>query len=129
MLLISATQKMVLWFKRLATKAAIFTICRHNMYVYMRGSKIRNHLLKHCAFIFYMFKFQSPSKDPPFDAMHLLRLFPYCSKHFWTHRFWCLLVLLPFFCFTSSTSAKCFPLRTFFILGNNKMSIEMRSSE
>ena len=120
MLLISATQKMVLWFKRLATKAAIFTICRHNMYVYMRGSKIRNHLLKHCAFIFYMFKFQSPSKDPPFDAMHLLRLFFHCLKQFLN-----LSILMPFsasasFCFTSSTPAKCFPLRIFFIESKKK---------
>ena len=42
------------------------------------------------------------------------------QNSFWTLQFWCLLVLLPFFCFTSSTSSKCFPLRTFFIWGNGK---------
>ena len=43
--------------------------------------------------------------------------FPLLS--FWTRQFWCLLVLLQL-CFTSSTSAKCFPLRTIFMQGNKK---------
>ena len=45
----------------------------------------------------YMFKFQSPSKYSPFDAIYPLRQFFHCSKHFGACWFWCLIVLLPFF--------------------------------
>ena len=45
----------------------------------------------------YMFKLQSSSKYSPFDARHLLRLFSAAQNSFWTHQFWCLLVLLLFF--------------------------------
>ena len=70
-----------------------------------------------------MFKLQSPSKYFPFNAIYPLRLFSHCSKQFLN-----LLILMPFsasaiFCFTSSTSAKCFPLRTFFIQGNKRKSL------
>ena len=44
-----------------------------------------------------MFKHQSPSKCPLFDAIHLSRCFCTAQNSFWTPRFWCLLVLLPFF--------------------------------
>ena len=59
-----------------------------------------------------MCKLQSPSKYSPFDAVHLLRLFSHCSKQFLNSS-----ILMPFgasavFCFTSSTVAKHFPLRT-----------------
>ena len=68
----------------------------------------------------YMFKFQSPSKYSPFDAIHLSRHFFHCSKQFLN-----LLILMPFtvsaiFCFPSSTSAICFALRTFFSSGETK---------
>ena len=65
---------------------------------------------KKTEFIFFklciysnMFKFQSPSKYSPFDAIHLLRLLFYCSEQFLN-----LTTLMPFsasaiFCFTSST--------------------------
>ena len=67
-----------------------------------------------------MFKLQSPSKYSTFDAIHLLRCFFHCSK-----RFLNLLIWVPFsasavFCFTSSTLAKCFPLKTSFHLGKQK---------
>ena len=60
----------------------------------------------------YLFQLQSPSKYSPFDAIHLLRSFFHCSKQFLN-----LSILVPFsasaiFCFTYSTSAKHFPLRT-----------------
>ena len=71
----------------------------------------------------YMFKLQSPSKYPPFDAIYLSRLFFTVQNSFWTHQFWFLLVLLPFFCFTSSTSTKHFRLRTFFIWRNKYKSL------
>ena len=70
-----------------------------------------------------MFKLQWPSKYSSFDAIHLSRHFCPCSKQFLNS-----LILRPFsasavFCFTSSTLAKCFPLRTFFIQGNkNKVT-------
>ena len=68
----------------------------------------------------YMFKCQSSSKYSLFDAKYLSRCFSRCSKQFWN-----LLILMAFsasviFCFSSSTSAKCFPLRTFLIQGNKK---------
>ena len=68
----------------------------------------------------HMFKLQSPSKYSPFDAIHLWRHFFHCSKQFLN-----LSILMPFSpsatcCFTSSTSAKCFPLRNFFIWGNKQ---------
>ena len=44
-----------------------------------------------------MFYLQSPSKYSPLDALHPLRLFSSAQNSFWTHPFWCLLVLLPFF--------------------------------
>ena len=50
------------------------------------------------------------------------KVFSTAQNSFWTYQFWCLLVLL-LFCFTSSTSAKCFPLRTFFILGNTHKKV------
>ena len=67
-----------------------------------------------------MFKLQSPLKYSWFDVMHLLRCFSHCSKQLLNS-----LILMPFsasafFCFTSSTSTKCFPLKTFFIQGNKK---------
>ena len=68
-----------------------------------------------------MFKLQSPSKYSPFHDVHLLRhFFPLLKKQFLN-----LWILMPFsasdlFGFTSSTSAKTFPLRTFFILGNKQ---------
>ena len=54
------------------------------------------------------------------DAIHLLRYFFHCSKQLLNSS-----VLMPFSAlaiiyFTSSTSAKYFPLRTFFIWGNKK---------
>ena len=65
-----------------------------------------------------MFKRQAPSK-----YFYLLRLFPHCSKYFLN-----MSILMPFivflqfffFCFTSFTSAKRFPLRTFFSSGKQK---------
>ena len=61
----------------------------------------------------YMFKFSHlPS------ALHLMQdthwdFFFTAQDNFGTEQFWCLLVLL-LFCFTSSKTAKRFPLRTFF---------------
>ena len=65
--------------------------------------------------------------------------FPTPQNGFWTHWFWCFLVLLLFFfvclivCFTSSTSAKHFPLRTFFsseeTKHTQKMLLRARSDE
>ena len=79
-------------------------------------------IYKNLRTYFYMFKLQSPSKYSPFDATHLSRFFSTAQNRSWTYQFWCLLVLLLFFCFTSSTSAKHFPLRTFFIWGNKKIT-------
>ena len=85
-----------------------------------RKTQKTEFIYKKWCIYFYMFKLQSPSNFSPFDAMHLLRLFFHCSKQFLN-----LLILMPFstsaiFCFTSPTSAKHFPLKTFFIQGNKK---------
>ena len=46
----------------------------------------------------YMFQLQTPSNYFPFYAIHLSRsFFPMAQNSFWTHWFWCLLVLLLFF--------------------------------
>ena len=73
-----------------------------------------NLFINNCVFTFTCLNL-SPSKYSPFDAIHLSRHFFYCSEQF--------LILMPFsasaiFCFTSSTSAKCFSLRNFFIRVN-----------
>ena len=67
-----------------------------------------------------MFKLQLPSQFSPFDAIHLSRHFLHCSKQFLN-----LSTLMPFatsaiFCFTSFSSAQCFPLRTFFTQENKR---------
>ena len=78
---------------------------------HMWGRIIKNLELiyKQLYIYFYMFKFVT-FKVPPFDALQLSRCcFPLLKT-----------VLMPFsafasLCFISSTLAKCFPLRTFFI--------------
>ena len=54
-------------------------------------------------------------------------IFSTAQNSFWTCWFWCLLVLLPFclfVCFTSSKSAKHFPLMTFFHPGKQDNVIQ-----
>ena len=70
-----------------------------------------------------MFKLQLPSKYSPLDTIHLSSFF-YCSEP----------ILMLFSasaasCFTSSTFAKCFPLRTSFIRENKKRSLGVRLYE
>ena len=79
-----------------------------------------------------MFKLQSSLKYFPFDAIHLLRRLFHCSKQLLNLS----ILMLKFtasdvFCFTSSTLAKHFPLRTFFIRGNkiNVCDLRMRMGE
>ena len=76
-----------------------------------------------------MFKLKSSSKYFPFDVLYLWRHFFYCSKQFLNSS-----ILMPFsasafFCFTSSTSAKYFPLRTFFHQGKPKKSLGDRDGK
>ena len=76
-------------------------------------------IYKNLCIYSYMFKLQSRSKYSLFDVIHLLRLFSIAQK------FLNLLILMPFsafavFCFTASTSAKRFPLRSVFIQGNKQ---------
>ena len=80
----------------------------------MRGDpKNPEFIYKKLCIYSYMFKLQSPSRSSPFPPMHLSRGFSPAQNSFWTRWFWCLLVLLPCFCFTSSTLTEHFPLRTF----------------
>ena len=86
----------------------------------MRGdTKTLEFIYKKLYIHSYMFKLQSFSQYCPFDATHLLRHFFHCSKPFLNSS-----ILMPFsasgsFCFTSSTSAKVFPL-DFFYPGKQK---------
>ena len=63
----------------------------------MKGDPKNPKFIFLLCFYSYTFKLQSPSKYSPFDVIHLSRLFFHCSNQFWTHQFWCLLVLLTFF--------------------------------
>ena len=63
-------------------------------------------------YLFLYFKLQSSSKYSPLDEIHLLRHIFHCSKQILNSS-----ILMPFsasdvFCFTASTSAKRFSLRT-----------------
>ena len=74
-------------------------------------------------YLFLLFKLQSPSKSP--SKVYLMQytyqdIFSTAPNSFLTHQFWCLLELLPFFCFSSSTSAKPFPWGLFFMWGKKK---------
>ena len=66
----------------------------------------------------YMFKFQSPSKYSPFDAIHLARIFSHCSEDLLNS-----LILMPFsavaifFLFYLFHKGKPFPLEGFFHSG------------
>ena len=60
-----------------------------------------------------MFKLQAPSKCSPCDAIHLSRCFFHGSKQVLNSSIWMPFWASAIFCFTSSTLAKCFLLRTF----------------
>ena len=68
--------------------------------------------------IVYLF-FQSPSKYYPSEAIRWWRWFFHCSKQFSNSSILMCFSAFAIFCFTSSTQAKHFPLRTFFIWGKN----------
>ena len=92
------------------------------IYIWGWTPKSPEFIYKKLCIYSYMFELQSLPKYSPFDATHLLRHFSHCSKQFLN-----LSILMPFsasaiVCFTSSTLAKHFPLRTFFIRGNKKTS-------
>ena len=98
-------------------------------YTYRGGpKKLGIYLLKICIYS-YMFKLQSSLKYSPCDAIHLSRCV-LCSPK----RFLNLLILMSIsasaiFCFSSSTLAKHFPLRTFFTWGNKKQLLTARLCE
>ena len=70
----------------------------------------------------YMFQLQSPSKYSPVDAIHIPRFFFSTAQNsFWTHWFWCLLVLLPFFV-SSLPHPQNICIWGLFLLGQTKKS-------
>ena len=91
------------------------------MYKYLVRGDPKNpriYLLKNCVFILTCLNFNHLQ-----SILHLMQytnwdFFPTAQGSFPTCCFWCLLVLLLFFCFTSSTSANHFSLRTFFFWEN-----------
>ena len=84
------------------------------------GQNPQKFISKKLCIYSYTFKLQSPSKYLPFEAIHLLRCFSTSQNSFWTHQFWCLLVLLPFFCFIHI--GRMFPVRSFFHPGKQSHS-------
>ncbi|KAF6104158.1 hypothetical protein HJG60_011176 [Phyllostomus discolor] len=94
--------------------------CKH---VFFGGGgelqKTPEFIYKKLCIYSYIFKLQSPSKYSLFDIIHLSIHFFYCSKQVLNSA-----ILMPFSAsvvFVSPlTSAKGFPLRTFFISGNKK---------
>ena len=94
---------------------------------YMQGGPQNEIYLYRLCIYSYMFKLQSPLVS--FRCSTPLRLFSHRSKRFLNSS-----ILMPFsapavFCFTSSTSAKHFPLRTFFIQGNQDVLLRARLGE
>ena len=87
-----------------------------------RGTQKWNLFIKSCVFILTCLNFSHLR-----GTLHLMQytyqdVFFHCSKQFWNSS-----ILMPFgasvvFCFTSATSAKFFPLRTFFTQRNKKKS-------
>ena len=92
------------------------------IYVFGGIPQNQNLVIKNCVFILICLKLSHLQSSlhlmPP---IHLSRLFSHCSKQFLKSS-----ILMPFsapaffFCLNSSTSAKCFPLTTFFPLGKQK---------
>ena len=54
---------------------------------HIQGRAPKMEFIKKMCIYSYMFKLQSPSKYPPFDAIYLSRRFFHCSKQFQTHQF------------------------------------------
>ena len=84
------------------------------------GPKTWNFLSKKLNICSCMFKLKSPSKYSPFDAIHLSKCFFHCSKQFLNFSIFMPFSVSAIFCFTSSTWAECFPLKTFFQPGKQK---------
>ena len=89
---------------------------------YEGAPKKHNLFIKELYTYSYMFKLQSPSKYSAFDTIHLPRHFFHCSEQFLNSWILMLFSVSVGFCFTSSTLAKHFPLKTFFIQGNKKFA-------
>ena len=92
-------------------------------WIYEGGPPKTEFIYKKLCIYSYTFKLQSPSKYSPFDTIYLWRHFFYFSKQFLNSS-----MLMPFsasaiFCFTFSTSATHFSLRTFFIRQTKKKSL------
>ena len=82
--------------------------------------KTWNLFIKNWLFILTSLNFSHLQSIPHWMQYTYGDVFPPAQNSFRTHRLWCLLALLPFFCFTSSTWAKYLPLRTIFIQGDKK---------
>ena len=87
----------------------------------MRGDpKPQNLFIKYCVFILTCLNFSHLQSTLHFMQYTYQDIVFHCSKQFLN-----LSILMPFsvsafFCFTSSTWAKCLPLRTFFCIQRNK---------
>ena len=106
--------------KLLITKKMLWESSNHLCFILSGFSGLKTVQYKHTrstpqnGILFMLtFKLQSPSKYSPCDAIHILRQFSYCSKWFWTHQFWSLLVLLMFLSHLFHIS-KRFPFEDYF---------------
>ena len=88
-----------------------------------------NYLLKNCVFILTCLNFSHLQSILLLMQYSYWDFFSTAQNSFWTHWFWCLLVLLLFFSPTSSTLAKCFTLRTFSSRETKKNLIGGRSGD
>ena len=83
---------------------------------YTRGMpQTLNLFFKNCVFFLTCLNFSHLQNILLLMQYIYWDIFSTAQNHFQTRQFWRLLVLLLLFCFTSSASAKRFPLRTFFI--------------
>ena len=97
-----------------------FKTTQKSLWLYNKGPQ--KFIYKKMCIYSYMFKLQSPSKWSPFYAIHLSRLFlPTAQNDFWTHQFWCLLMLL-LFMFHLYHIGKKFPFKQDFSSGETKES-------
>ena len=79
-------------------------------------------IYKNLCLYSHMFKLQPPSKCSPCDAVLPSRLFSHYSEQFLNSLILMSVNASAIFCFSWSTSTKCFPLRAVFIQGNKQIN-------
>ena len=107
--------------QRLEKASGLINTQDRPMFIREGTQKTQNLFIKNCVFILTYLYFSHLQR-----TLHLLQ-YTYrdvfsCSKQFLNLLIWMPFSASDIFCFTSSTSTKHFPLRTFFQLGKQKQS-------